>query len=75
MRTYDIKVEYFSKYILFTTIYLLQEEKINHINCSGQEIDIRNFLQPTEHYVHMYEKFGGFIFYVFLLLITPKIDL
>jgi hypothetical protein len=73
MRTHDIKVEYFSKYVLFTIIYLLHEEKINHINCFGPEINIRNFLNATEHYVHMYAKFGGFTFYVFLLLITPKI--
>jgi hypothetical protein len=34
-----------------------------------------NFLQAIEHDVHMYEKFGDFTFYVFLLINTPRFDL
>jgi hypothetical protein len=34
-----------------------------------------NFLQATEHDVHMYAKFGDFIFYVFLQINTPRFGL
>jgi hypothetical protein len=34
-----------------------------------------NFVQATEHYVHMYEMFGDLTFYGFLQLITPIINL
>jgi hypothetical protein len=65
-KKHPIKIEHFSKHTLFATISLLQEHKLNHRNCSEQEINIRNFVQATEHYVHMYANFGGFTFYVFL---------
>jgi hypothetical protein len=32
-----------------------------------------NFVQSTEHDMHMYEKFGDFIFYVFFVNIYSKI--
>jgi hypothetical protein len=54
------------KIILFTTIYLLQKQKLNYINYSELEINMSIFIQATEHYVHMYEKFEGLAFYVFL---------
>jgi hypothetical protein len=34
-----------------------------------------NFAQATEHYVHMYVKFGGLTFYEFLQLDTSSFDL
>jgi hypothetical protein len=34
-----------------------------------------NFLQATEHDVHMYAKFGDFTFYVFLYINTPIFQL
>jgi hypothetical protein len=37
--------EYFPKHILFTTIYLLQKQKLNPRNYSEQEINMGNFLQ------------------------------
>jgi hypothetical protein len=52
------KNEYFPMHILFTTIYLLQEQKLNHSNYSEQEINMRNSVQATENYIHKYEKFG-----------------
>jgi hypothetical protein len=52
------KNEYFPMHILFTTIYLLQEQKLNHSNYSKQEINMRNSVQATENYIQKYEKFG-----------------
>jgi hypothetical protein len=60
------KNEHFPMHILFTTIYLLQEQKLNPNKYSGQEINMGNFVQANGHYVHMYTKFGDFIFYRFL---------
>jgi hypothetical protein len=34
-----------------------------------------NFVQAMENDVHMYAKFGGLTFYVFLWLNTPIFDL
>jgi hypothetical protein len=60
------KNEYFSMHILFTTIYLLQTQKLNHRNYSEQEISMGNFVQATDHDVHMYKKFGELNLYEFL---------
>jgi hypothetical protein len=38
------KNEYFPMHILFTIIYLLLEQKLNHINYFEQEINMRNFV-------------------------------
>jgi hypothetical protein len=48
------KNEYFPKHIQFTMVYLLQEEKLNPRNYSEQELNMDNFVQATEHDVHMY---------------------
>jgi hypothetical protein len=66
IKKHPIKTQHFSKHTLFTTIYLLQEQKLNHINYFEKELNIRNFVQSTERDVHMYAKFGGFTFYIFL---------
>jgi hypothetical protein len=65
-RRHPTNNEYFLKHILFTTIYFLMEHKLNHKNYSKQEINMNNFLQANENYVHMYEKLGGLYFYGFL---------
>ncbi len=44
IRKHYTKNEYFPKYILFPTISLLQEQKLNPRNCSKQEIIKSNFL-------------------------------
>jgi hypothetical protein len=44
--------------ILFTIIYLMSEQKLNYINYSKHEINMSNFVQATEHNLHMYAKFG-----------------
>jgi hypothetical protein len=36
---------------------------------------MRKFEQATEHVVHLYAKFGGFTFCVFLQINTPRFDL
>jgi hypothetical protein len=56
-RMHPTKNEYFPMHILFTTIYLLQEHKLNHRNYSQQEINMINFIQSTENDVHMYAQF------------------
>jgi hypothetical protein len=63
---HSTKNEYFSMSVLFTTIYLTQEQKLNYINYYVHEINMRNFVQDTEHDVHMYAKFGYFNLYGFL---------
>jgi hypothetical protein len=42
-RRHHTKNEYFPMHILFTTIYLFQEHKLNHRNYSKQEINMSNF--------------------------------
>jgi hypothetical protein len=56
----------FPMHIIFTTIYSLTEQKLNHNKYSKQELNMSNFSQATEHDVHMYAKFGYLYFYVFL---------
>jgi hypothetical protein len=63
IRKHPTKDEYFPMHILFTTIYLLQEQKLNHRNYSEWETNMDSFVQDTEHDVHMYEKFGDLTFY------------
>jgi hypothetical protein len=61
-----VKNEYFTMHILFTIIYSLQKQKLNHKQYSEQKINMGNFVQTTKHDVHMYAKFGGLAFYGFL---------
>jgi hypothetical protein len=49
--------EYFYRHILFTMIYLFQENKLNPTNYSKQEIIMSNFVQDKEYDVIMYENF------------------
>jgi hypothetical protein len=63
---HSVKNKYFSMHILFTTIYLLQEQKLNPRNYSEHELIMSNFVQPTEHDFHMYAQFGGLTFYEYL---------
>jgi hypothetical protein len=47
IRKHTTMSERLSKHILFTTIYLLQKQKLNHRNYSKQEIFVSNFIQAT----------------------------
>jgi hypothetical protein len=51
------KNEYFLMHILFTIIYLLHKQKLNHENYSAQELNMENFGKANEYDVHMYAKF------------------
>jgi hypothetical protein len=52
-------------HILFTTIYLLYKQKLNHTNYSAQEIIMKKFVQPTEYDMHMYAKFQDVYKYIY----------
>jgi effector-binding domain-containing protein len=65
IRKHYTKNEYFPKHILFTTIYLMQEQKLNPNKYSEKDINMRNFVETTEHDVHMHAKVQGLILYVF----------
>jgi hypothetical protein len=54
--SYSTKDHYFSTHILFTTIYLLQQQTLTHNHYSEQNINMRYFIQAIEHDVHMYAK-------------------
>jgi hypothetical protein len=62
------------RHIIFTIIYLLQEQKLNPRNYSNQELNMGNFIQPIEYDVHIYAKFGGFMFCGVLKLNTPRFE-
>jgi hypothetical protein len=53
-RKHYSKNEYFPKHIRFITIYLLQKPKLNPRNYYDQEINMRNFVEATDHHVHLY---------------------
>jgi hypothetical protein len=48
------RINIFSKHILFFTIYLLRDQKLNYINYSEHEINMSNFVQATHHDANMY---------------------
>ncbi len=58
--------EYFPKHILFTIIYLMQEQKLNPNKYSEKEIIMSNFVQATENDVQMHAKVQGLILHIFL---------
>jgi hypothetical protein len=66
MREHYTKVEYFSKHILFITIYLLLAKKLNHNNKSMPKTNMNNFVQATEHEVYRYARFEYLYIYRFL---------
>jgi hypothetical protein len=59
-------------HIVISTIYLLQEQQLNHNKWYENKIIIRDFVQATEHGVHTHAKFGNLIFYGFLQLNTSN---
>jgi hypothetical protein len=65
MRKHYSKVEYFSKPILFITIYLLLNKKLIHNNNTMQGINMINFVQATKHEVYMYAMLGYLNLYRF----------
>jgi hypothetical protein len=53
-------------HILFTTIYLLKEHKLNHRNYSEQKLNMGNVVRAKEHHMSMHAKFQYLNIYVFL---------
>jgi hypothetical protein len=51
---------------LFSTVYLLQEQNLNHNKYIEQEIITRNLIQATEYERNMHAKFQDLILYRFL---------
>jgi hypothetical protein len=50
------KNDHLPMYILFTIIYLLQDQKLNRRNYSEQVKIIIIFSKANDHYVHMHAK-------------------
>jgi hypothetical protein len=65
-RLHPTRNEYVSKHILFSTIYLLQEQELNHRIYSMQELIMIIFVQATVNDVHMHERFECLNVYRFL---------
>jgi hypothetical protein len=65
-RKHPTNNEYFSRHILFTTMYLLQEQKLNPKNYSEQDINMSNFIQAKEYDMIMYSNFQCMNIHVFL---------
>jgi hypothetical protein len=55
-RKHTTKNEYFTMHILFTTIYLLQKQKLTHRNYSKQKLIMSNFVQANEDDMNMHAK-------------------
>jgi hypothetical protein len=53
-REFSTKSYYFPMHILFTTIYLLQEQQLNHRNYSKQELSMDFFVWATNTYMNIY---------------------
>jgi hypothetical protein len=66
IRKHPTKNEYFFKYIIFSIIYLLQEQKLNPINYFEQQINMINFVEANDYDMLMYENFVGLDFYAVL---------
>jgi hypothetical protein len=56
IREHYTKNEYFPKRIPFSTISLLQEQKLNHRNYSKQKINMVIFIQANEDDMNMSAK-------------------
>jgi hypothetical protein len=65
-RKHYTKNEYVPMHLLFTTIYLLQEHKLNINKYYEKEINMGKNLQSIEHDVHMYAKIQGLKLYGFV---------
>jgi hypothetical protein len=55
-RKHPTKDYYFPMHILFFTVCLLQDYIFNPRNYYEQKINMINFVQATDHDVHMYAK-------------------
>jgi hypothetical protein len=65
-RKHYTKNDHFPMHNLFSTVYLLQEQNLNHNKYIEQEIITRNLIQATEYERNMHAKFQDLILYRFL---------
>jgi hypothetical protein len=63
---YPTKDDYFSTHILFTIIYLLQKQKLNHNNYYELKINIIYFIQAKEYDMLLHAKIPCMDMHVFL---------
>jgi hypothetical protein len=56
IRKHPTNNECFPMHVLFSTNYLLREQKLNHGNYSDQKLNMENFVQYNEYDAHMYAK-------------------
>jgi hypothetical protein len=66
IRKHYTQNKYFPKPILFSIIYLLQEQKLNPRNYSKQKIIMSNFVQAKGYDMIMYEIFQCMNMHLFL---------
>ncbi len=64
-REFATKNYYFPMHILFSTIYLLQEQKLNPRIYSKQELIMSIFVQATDHEINMHAKIQYLILHRF----------
>jgi hypothetical protein len=57
---------YFSKHILFSTIYSLQEQKLNTSNYPRQELIMGIFVFATNYDMNMHAKIQSISKYIYL---------
>jgi hypothetical protein len=55
-RKHPTNYEYFSKYIQFSIIYLLQKQRFNHNTYSEQTLNMCNFIQDKDDDMSMRAK-------------------
>jgi hypothetical protein len=55
---------YFSKYIQFSTIYLILEHNLNTRNYPRQELIVEIFVLATEHYMNMHARIQSMNMYI-----------
>jgi hypothetical protein len=65
-REFATKNYYFPMHILFTIIYLLQEQELNHRIYSKQELIMSIFVHSTDHEINMHAKIQYLILHRFL---------
>jgi hypothetical protein len=65
-RKLPTKNVHFAMHILFSTIYLWQEQKLNPNKNSEQEINMGNFVQATEYDMCKHAKFEYLNIHIFL---------
>jgi hypothetical protein len=57
------KNEDFPMHIIFTRMYLLQEQELYHRNYSKQKINMSNFVEASEHvFAHVCKVWRFFLF-------------